>query len=132
MPRIKLLSTIMLAMSMSIAVSQVALAATEAPYTQQAFAASQHEDKPILVDISATWCPICAKQHPIIDQLAESPAFGELVIYKVDFDTQKDVVRSFGAQMQSTLIVFHGAKEKGRSVGDTDPDSIKALLQKAN
>lgn len=132
MPRIKLLFTIMLAMSMSIAVSQVALAATEAPYTQQAFAASQHEDKPILVDISATWCPICAKQHPIIDHLAESPAFGELVIYKVDFDTQKDVVRSFGAQMQSTLIVFHGAKEKGRSVGDTDPDSIKALLQKAN
>jgi thioredoxin 1 len=132
MPRIKPLSTIMLAMSLSLAISQTALAATEAPYTQQAFAASQHEGKPILVDISATWCPICAKQRPIIDQLAESPAFGDLVIYKVDFDTQKDVVRSFGAQMQSTLIVFHGPKEKGRSVGDTDPDSIKALLQKAN
>ncbi|EFI53328.1 MULTISPECIES: thioredoxin family protein [Afipia] len=132
MSPIKLLSTVMLAMSLSIAISQTALAATEAPYTQQAFAASQHEGKPILVDISASWCPTCAKQRPIIDRLVENPAFGDLVIYKVDFDTQKDVVRSFGAQTQSTLIVFRGPKEKGRSVGDTDPDSIKALLLKAN
>ncbi|MGE3702994.1 MAG: thioredoxin family protein [Hyphomicrobiaceae bacterium] len=131
MPSIKFLSTIMLMIGLYFAPAGAALAASQAPYTQQAFAASQHEDKPILVDISATWCPICAKQHPIIDQLAESPMFGNLVIYKVDFDTQKDVVRSFGAQMQSTLIVFHGSKEKGRSVGDTDLDSIKALLLKA-
>jgi hypothetical protein len=33
--------------------------------------------------------------------------------------------------MQSTLIVFHGATRKGVSVGDTDPESIKALLEKS-
>jgi hypothetical protein len=31
----------------------------------------------------------------------------------------------------STLIVFNGEREKGRSVGDTDKDSIAALLDKA-
>jgi len=34
--------------------------------------------------------------------------------------------------MQSTLVVFHGAAEKGRSTADTNAQSIKALLQKAN
>jgi thioredoxin 1 len=43
----------------------------------------------------------------------------------------KPVVKDFGAQMQSTLIVFKGAKEQGRSVGDTKEASIAALLDKS-
>ena len=34
--------------------------------------------------------------------------------------------------MQSTLIVFHGATEKGRATGITDPDAIRNLLAEAN
>ena len=49
----------------------------------------------------------------------------------MDFDSQKDVVRQFKATTQSTLIVFKGATETGRSVGDTDAKSIAALLDKA-
>jgi hypothetical protein len=33
--------------------------------------------------------------------------------------------------MQSTLIVFKGAKEEGRSVGDTNRASIFALVGKS-
>lgn len=128
----KSLSAAALALCLTVAAVPVARAATEAPFTQQAFAAAQHEGKPILVDISATWCPTCAKQRPILSQLMADPAFKDLVVYQVDFDSQKDVVRAFGAQMQSTLVVFHGAAEKGRSTGDTNAQSIKALLQKAN
>lgn len=108
-----------------------ARAATVAPFTEQAFKSAQADGQPILVDISATWCPTCAQQKPIIDSLAATPAFEKLVILHVDFDTQKDVVRAMGARMQSTLIVFHGATRKGVSVGDTDPRSIKALLDKS-
>lgn len=108
-----------------------ARAATVAPFTEQAFKSAQADGQPILVDISATWCPTCAQQKPIIDSLAATPAFAKLVILHVDFDTQKDVVRAMGARMQSTLIVFHGATLKGVSVGDTDPRSIKALLDKS-
>jgi thioredoxin-like negative regulator of GroEL len=116
-----------------LAVSAVteAQAASVATFTEQAFKAAQADGRPILVDISATWCPICAQQKPIIDGLATRPEFSGLVILHVDFDAQKDVVRAFGAHMQSTLIVFHGAERKGESVGDTDADSIKALLEKS-
>lgn len=110
----------------------VARAATEAPFTQAAFTAAQGQDKPILVEIDASWCPTCAVQRPILSRLMSDPAFKNLIIYKVDFDTQKDVVREMGARMQSTLVVFHGKVEEGRSVGDTKEASIRALLEKAN
>jgi hypothetical protein len=54
-----------------------------------------------------------------------------LKIFRVDFDAQKAVVKQFKAQMQSTLIVFKGSAEQGRSVGDTRQASIAALLDKS-
>jgi thiol-disulfide isomerase/thioredoxin len=108
-----------------------ARAATVVPYDAAAFAADQAAGKPILVHVNASWCPNCAKQRPIIDQLAATPEFANLIIMRVDFDSEKPVVRSFGVQMQSTLIVFHGRDERGRATAITDPAAIKALLEKA-
>ena len=108
-----------------------ARAASEQNYDKAAFAAAQAAGKPILVDIAASWCPVCAAQRPILEKLTADPAFKDLVVFKVDFDAQKDVVRAMGAQMQSTLIVFHGSTEQGRSTGDTNAGSIQALLAKA-
>ncbi len=98
------------------------------PFTQGAFDAAQAAGAPILVDVHAWWCPICAKQAPTIKKLEDSSELRDLQVFEVDFDSQKDVVRAFGAQTQSTLIVFHGKVEKGRSAGITDPDQIRALL----
>jgi thioredoxin 1 len=109
-----------------------AFAMAPAAFTQPAFEATQKAGKPILVEITASWCPTCAKQRPILSELFSDPAFKDLVVYNVDFDAQKDVVRQMGAKMQSTLIVYNGTTEKGRSTGDTNPASIKALLAKAN
>ena len=92
------------------------------------FARAQAQGERILIDISATWCPTCKAQKPTIESLAAAPENADLVIYDVDFDSMKDVVRGFGAQMQSTLIAYLGATETARSVGDTDPTSIAALV----
>lgn len=95
------------------------------------FVAAQEAGWLILVDIAASWCPTCRAQKPIIESLAARPEYSELIILHVDFDTQKDIVRGFGARSQSTLIAFHGRHETGRSVGDTNPDSIEALMRSA-
>jgi thioredoxin 1 len=92
------------------------------------FASAQAQGERILIDISATWCPTCKAQKPTIESLATAPENADLIIYDVDFDSMKDVVRGFGAQMQSTLIAYLGPKETARSVGDTDPTSIAALV----
>ena len=114
-----------------LAAGPAARAATETPFTAAAFAAAQAADKPILVHIWASWCPTCAKQTPILKSLAADPSYADLMIFRVDFDAQKDVVRAMGADHQSTLVVFHGKDEKGRSVGDTEAASITALVAKS-
>ncbi len=108
-----------------------ALATETKPFTPDAFTAAQKAGKPIFVAIHASWwCPVCAKQRPILSELLAEPKFKNLVYFVVDFDSQKDAVNSFGARMQSTLIAFKGEHETGRSVGDTDRVSIAALLNK--
>ena len=114
-----------------LAVAAPAVAATEADYTQAAFADAQKQGRPVLIHVNASWCPTCAKQRPIIAELAAQAANKDLIILKVDFDSQKDVLTRFGVRQQSTLIAFHGPKETGRSVGATDAADIRALVAKA-
>jgi len=104
---------------------------TAVAFSESAFKAAQASGNPILVEIHADWCPTCKAQGPILDKLTAEPKFKDLKIFRVDFDSMKPVVKKFGAKMQSTLIVFKGASEQGRSVGDTREASIAALLDKS-
>lgn len=115
----------------AVGLSTSASANTAVPFTREAFKAAQASGSPILVEIHASWCPTCKAQQPILDKLAADAKFKDLKIFRVDFDSMKPVVREFGAQMQSTLIVFKGSSEQGRSVGDTKEGSIAALLDKS-
>lgn len=126
---LRCLSAAALAFSLSVAAVPSSWAApAELPFTQQAFDASQKQGKPILVHVNAPWCPFCAKQRPIIAHLKTEPKFSNLIVYQVDFDTQKDALKAFGVQKQSTLIVFKGSTEEGRSTGVTDPAKIESLV----
>ena len=98
------------------------------PFDAKAFQEAQSAGKTVLIDVKAPWCPVCTKQHPIIAGIEkEKPS---LLVYEVDFDTAKDVLKRFRVQAQSTLIVFKGSAEVGRSTGDTDPARIRALVAK--
>jgi thiol-disulfide isomerase/thioredoxin len=108
-----------------------AVAQDKKPFTAAAFEAAQAQGKPILIDVSASWCPTCRAQAPILSKLMSDPRFKNLVAFNVDYDSQKDVLRKLNVQRQSTLIVFKGKQEAGRSVADTNPASIEALVAKA-
>jgi thioredoxin 1 len=105
-----------------------ASAAPARPFELAAFRAAQAADKAILVDVTASWCPTCRVQKPILARLLVDPKFADFAAFEVDFDRQKDVLRVVDARMQSTLVVYRGKDEMGRSVGDTNPVSIEALL----
>lgn len=107
-----------------------ARAGETAPYTPEAFAAAQKAGRPILIEVSAPWCPICRAQKPILAGLRQQARFRDLLVFEVDFDSQKDVLRRFDARTQSTLIAFKGETETGRSVGETQPEWIEGLVEK--
>ncbi len=100
-------------------------------FTPAAFEAAKKAGGPILVEVTAPWCPTCKAQKPILSELSAQPKFAKLAIFQVDFDSQKDALKMLGVQMQSTLISYKGDKEVGRSTGVTSRTAIEDQLNKS-
>lgn len=98
------------------------------PFTQAAFEAAQRDNRPILIDVYADWCPVCAQQQPAIETAISDPANSGLVVFQIDFDEQKDEQEQFRVTGQSTLIAFRGTQETGRLMGETDGQVIADLI----
>jgi thioredoxin 1 len=124
--------TMIAGVTMLLALSALLLSAVQAqarqPYNAKAFEQAQAASKTVLIHVHASWCPVCRRQEPILGQLEkEKPG---LVVFVVDFDSDKPLLKQLGVTSQSTLILFKGAKEVGRSMGDTDAARIAALVSK--
>jgi thioredoxin 1 len=119
-----------LALGASLMLNPFANAASKT-FDQKAFDAAQTAGKPIVLHVTAPWCPTCRTQTPILGKLEASPKFKDLVVLNIDFDSKKDLLRTFRVSQQSTLIVFKGKQEVGRSTGDTNAVSIESLVGKA-
>lgn len=128
---LKLLRKFLVLLPFLAAASALAADTAATPFDTAKFDALNQAGKPILVAIHADWCPTCKAQEPIVSELLKAPELARLTAFRVDFDAQKDAVKRFKAQYQSTLVVFKGGKEVGRSTGDTRKESIAALLHKA-
>jgi thiol:disulfide interchange protein len=101
------------------------------PFDARSFAVAQAAGQPILVHVTAVWCETCQRQKPIVAKLMDQRDFAGMALFGVDFDKQRDALRTFKAQSQSTMIVFKGKHEVARAVGVTDPAQIEALLRRA-
>jgi thiol-disulfide isomerase/thioredoxin len=108
-----------------------AFAAERFTYELEAFQVALNAGKPILVHVTAPWCPECKAQKPIVAALAERPEYKGLTIFEVDFDTQKDALRGLRVQKESTLVIYKGKAEVARAVGITKREAIETLMKRA-
>jgi thioredoxin len=60
-------------------------------------------DRPCIVDFYADWCGPCKKVSPILKELAMLYK-DEIVVYKVDVDTENELAEAFGIQSIPTLL----------------------------
>ena len=101
-------------------------------FDANAFQAAKSAGRSILIGVSAPWCPTCRAQKPNSGRTCIQAQVRELRVLRRRFRTlQKDVLRMLNVHQQSTLITFKGAKEVGRSTGETNAASIEDLLNKA-
>ena len=110
--------------------TNTASAAEVRAFDKAGFAAAQATGRPILVEVKAWWCPVCASQTATIKQATAGPAYDKLLILEINYDKQKDAWKALGARKQGTLIGFRGKREVGRLEFQTDKDLIKGLLAK--
>ena len=110
--------------------SGAAQAAMREAFTTAAFEAAKAKG-PVLVEVTAPWCPTCKAQKPILSDLLAGPKFADMTVLTVDFDSQKDALTLLGVTMQSTLITYSNGQEVGRSTGQTGVEAIRAQLDKS-
>jgi len=103
----------------------------EIPFNQAQFDATRAAGKPVAVVFHADWCPTCRAQAPVLKELAQSPELRPVTLYVADFDTERALKKSLGVTAQSTIVVFKNGQEIARSTGDTQRDSLAALLRHA-
>lgn len=112
-------------------VSALASLAAERPYSKPALDAALAQGEPVVVEFSASWCPTCKAQKPIVQSLVNDAKRKSLTLFVADFDTEAALKKQLGVTMQSTFVVFKAGKEVGRSTGQTDKTEIAALFDKA-
>jgi thioredoxin 1 len=126
-----MLKSLIRSIAVALAIGTSITTAAEKPFDLAAYNASCAEGKPVLISIHAEWCPTCKQQEQAIGSILKQPKFQSVVAYKVDYDSDKQVVRSFSVSRQSTIIVFKGKQEVGRVLGETRADKLEALIAKA-
>jgi thioredoxin 1 len=99
------------------------------PFTQAKFDARNQSGQPVLVAIHADWCSTCKTQERILQELLVQPEFKQIKVLRMDFDQQKESVRSFGVEYQSILIAFKNRREVGRMTAEMSPVRIAELLR---
>ena len=107
-------------------------AAEFARFDRAASTAAQPQGRPMLLDVHPGWCPVCGSQARTIKRVTTSDAFSKLIVFRINYDSQKDVWRSFNVQKQATLIAFHGTHETGRIAYMTDQVKIADLIASTN
>ena len=114
-------------------------ASTYVPFTQAAYDAATAAKRPIFLYFFATWCPICARQEPIIVDLFKGGEINDwgIAALRVNFndpDTDADertLADRFGISYQHTFVLLDATgKTVDKIIGDQTKEQLKAALEK--
>ena len=98
------------------------------PFDTSAFQQAQAAGKPILVDVTAPWCPTCKAQEKAFNGLRGDPQLKGITLLVANYDNERELKKAMNVRSQSVVVVFRGSKETARIGGETKPEKIKAAL----
>jgi thioredoxin 1 len=103
----------------------------EVTITTGNFNSYKNGDKPLVVDLWATWCGPCRALAPTIAELAQDYD-GKIVVGKCDVEENDDIAMEFGVRNIPTILFFKNGKLVDKFVGAASKSKLdekfKALL----
>jgi thioredoxin 1 len=96
-----------------------------------------HSAKPVMIDVSATWCQPCKRMKPIVAQLAAEFG-GQVVFGELDGDENRHFMKEYAVKGYPSFLFFKNGKlvtfmQEGRPVdrflGETPKEELAAQLR---
>ena len=94
--------------------------------TKDNYAAVTAENPLVLLDFWAVWCGPCKMIAPILAEIAEER--DDVVIGKVDVDSEMELAMQFGVASIPTLVVIKDGQPVNKAVGYMPKEKVLALL----
>lgn len=86
-------------------------------------------DLPVLIDVTAEWCPPCKLAAPVVAELAQRHA-GRLKVVIIDGEEASDLVATLGVRGFPTFLGFHDGEIVVRQAGFGGKRGLEALAEK--
>jgi thioredoxin 1 len=87
----------------------------------------EQKEKPVIIDIFASWCGPCMMMKPHFEELAQE--LGDRYIFaELNVDEARDIAINFNATSVPTLIFIKDKKIVGRKVGYLPKEDLKASI----
>lgn len=87
-----------------------------------------NQDKPVLIDFSASWCGPCKMLAPILVDVKKSVG-NTAAIYNIDVDQNPKLSAQFQVRSVPTLILFKNGKQLWRKSGVLGAADLEKLLR---
>ncbi len=84
-------------------------------------------NKPVIVDVYATWCGPCQMMEPIITAL-EKELQATHSFVKINVDESRDLAVQFGVTSIPTFVFVKDGKVKGKETGYINKEDLKAKI----
>ncbi len=98
------------------------------PVTEENFEAEvMQENKPVIVDVYATWCGPCQQMEPILEELESE--MGDYKFVKLNVDEARDLSIKHGVISVPTFLFIKGGEVKGKETGYMSKDVLKEKIE---
>ena len=85
-------------------------------------------DKPAIIDFYATWCGPCKATAPILEEIAGDYA-GQIDVYKVDVDKQRELASLFGIRSIPSILFIPKTGEPSMQTGAMNKAQFEEVIK---
>lgn len=87
-------------------------------------------DKPVIVEVYASWCGPCQQMTPIVDEL-EKELSGTHKFAKLNVDESRDLSIKYGVISVPTFLFIKDGEVKGKETGFMNKEVLKEKIDAA-
>ncbi|MBD3231725.1 thioredoxin [Candidatus Dependentiae bacterium] len=85
-------------------------------------------DKPVIIDVFATWCGPCQMMAPIFEEVSKEMA-DKYKFAKLNIDEERDLAIEYNVSSVPTIIFIKNGKIIGKETGYMDADTLKEKIK---